>query len=100
MYIQYVYTLIMQFEWDENKNQSNFNKHGIYFEEAVEIFKNDCFTWIDNRENYDEVREITIGKLHKNLVVVLVHTNRFGIVRIISARKANKQERRKYYEHR
>ena len=90
----------MKFEWDENKNQSNFKKHGIYFKEAVEIFKSDCFTWIDNRKNYNEVREITIGELHKNIIIIMVHTNRFGIVRIISARKANQRERRKYYEHR
>ena len=88
----------MEFEWDENKNQANFKKHGIYFEEAVEIFKNNYFTWIDERKDYKEVREITIGKLHKNILIVMVHTDRFGIIRIISARKANQRERRKYYE--
>jgi len=41
----------MKFEWDENKNQSNFEKHGIYFEEAIEIFKGDCLTWFDNRKD-------------------------------------------------
>jgi len=89
----------MKFVWHENKNQANFEKHGIYFEEAIEIFKSDCLTWIDNRKDYGEVREITIGEFRKNIVIVLVHTNRFGIVRIISARKANQRERRKYYEH-
>ncbi len=90
----------MKFEWDENKNQSNYDKHGIYFEEAVEIFKSDCITWIDDRNDYGETREITIGELDKNLVLVLVHTNRFGSIRVISARKANSRERSNYYEHR
>lgn len=90
----------MRFKWDENKNKSNFEKHGIYFEEAIEIFKSDCLTWVDDRHDYGEVREITIGEIHKNIVLVLVHTDRFGNIRIISARKANKKERSKYYEYR
>ncbi len=89
----------MKFEWDENKNQSNFEKHGIYFEEAIEIFKGDCLTWFDNRKDYSEIREITIGEIKKNILIVIVHTDRFGNIRIISARKANQRERRKYYEH-
>ncbi len=68
----------MKFEWDENKNQSNFEKHGIYFEEAIEIFKNDCLTWIDDRKDYSDIREITIGEIKKNIVIVIVHTDRFG----------------------
>ena len=89
----------MQFEWDEEKNQTNFLKHGIYFEEAIEIFKGDCLTRIDNRVEYGEIREITIGQLKKHVVIVVVHTDRYGSVRIISARKANKNERRAYHEH-
>ncbi|QEN04569.1 BrnT family toxin [Thiospirochaeta perfilievii] len=90
----------MKFEWDENKNQSNYEKHGIYFDEAVEVFKSDCLTWIDDRKNYGETREITIGEVSKNIVLVLVHTDRFGNIRIISARKANERERSKYYDYR
>ena len=89
----------MKFYWDENKNQANFEKHGIYFQETIEVFKNNYFTWIDDRIDYGEVREITIGELKKNIIIILVHTNRLDIVRIISARKANKRERRKYYEY-
>ncbi|MGL1890923.1 MAG: BrnT family toxin [Spirochaetaceae bacterium] len=90
----------MKFEWDENKNQSNYEKHGIYFEEAVEVFRSDCLTWVDERKNYGETREITIGEISKDIVLVLVHTDRFGNIRIISARKANDRERSKYYEYR
>lgn len=90
----------MKFEWDENKNQSNYEKHGIYFEEATEVFKSDCLTWVDDRKYYGETREITIGEMSKNIVLVLAHTDRFGNIRIISARKANERERSKYYEYR
>lgn len=90
----------MKFEWDENKNISNYEKHGIYFEEATEVFKSDCLTMVDDRLDYGEIRETTIGEIGKNIVIVVVHTDRVGIIRIISARKANERERRKYYEYR
>lgn len=89
----------MEFEWDENKNQSNYEKHGIFFQEAIEIFYNDCFSWIDDRKNYEEIREISIGEIDNNIVLLVVHTDRLGKRRIISARKANSRERRKYYEY-
>jgi len=89
----------MEFEWDENKNQSNYRKHGILFQEAIEIFNNECFSWIDDRRDYGEIREITIGEIDNNIVLIVVHTDRLGKRRIISARKANSRERRKYYEY-
>ncbi len=89
----------MTFEWDESKNIINYQKHGIYFEEAIEIFKGDCLTWVDGRQECNEVREVTIGQLKKNVVIVIIHTDRLGVVRIISARKANKKERRTYHEY-
>jgi uncharacterized DUF497 family protein len=53
----------MEFEWDENKNRQNLNKHGISFEEAQEIFFGIVFTSIDERFDYDEIREISIGAI-------------------------------------
>jgi uncharacterized protein len=50
----------MDFEWDENKNVTNFKKHGIRFEEAQEIFKGAVLTFDDERL-YDEVRQISVG---------------------------------------
>lgn len=86
----------MNFEWDENKNITNIQKHGIAFEEAQQVFENFHITEFDLRFDYGEIREITIGEIFNFLVVVVVHTDRAGIIRIISARKANKNERRKF----
>ena len=87
----------MEFEWDEDKNRRNFHKHGINFEEAVLVFDDVHLSRLDTREEYGEVREITIGMIAETVVAVVVHTDRDETVRIISARKANKRERRTYH---
>ncbi len=89
----------MRFEWDERKNRENYLKHGICFEEAMEIFTDTLLQSFDDRCEYGELREISIGRLRKHLVIVVIHTDRTGTVRIISARKANKRERRRFYEY-
>lgn len=86
----------MGFEWDEEKNKSNYFKHGITFEEATEIFNHPTFTVTDDRMNYGELREISIGMIGISVVIVVVHTDRNGARRLISARKANQKERRIY----
>ena len=93
----------MEFSWDEQKNQVNFKKHGIRFEEAALIFESVHFTRIDPRDYYDEqdqieIREITIGTPGGGVVLVVCHTDRNSQTRIISARKATSKERRKYDE--
>nr|WP_150107072.1 BrnT family toxin [Halothece sp. PCC 7418] len=89
----------MMFEWDENKNQQNLKKHKISFEEAVEIFDGIVFTAIDERYNYGETREISIGAIQGVVIITVVHTERNGNIRIISARKATPKERRQYYDY-
>ena len=89
----------MEFEWDENKNRQNQQKHGISFEEAQEIFFGVVFTSIDERFDYDEIREISIGAIQDFVIVTVAHTERNGTIRIISARKATPKERMKYYEY-
>lgn len=89
----------MKFEWDENKNQTNIRKHGISFEQAKTIFNHDILTRIDNRYDYGEVREISLGQIDGEVIVVVVHTKRNKNTRIISARKANKKEREVYNEY-
>ncbi len=85
----------MKFEWDENKNKSNQEKHGIDFNDAKEVFSDENRTISqDNRTNYGEKRWITIGKMYKAIIVV-IYTIR-NATRIISARMANKKEREKY----
>ena len=87
------------FEWDENKNQQNIRKHGISFEEATEIFYGIVFTTIDERYNYGEIREISIGAIQGLIIITVVHTERSGNIRIISARKATLKEQRIYYDY-
>ena len=87
----------MEFEWDERKNRRNFDKHGVSFEEAALVFAGPHFSRIDTREAYGEIREITIGMIAETVVAVVVHTDREDVIRIISARKANKRERKAYH---
>ena len=87
----------MAIEWDNNKNKINIEKHGIDFLDAYKIFENPIISKIDNRIDYQEKRFIGIGKLEQ-VVVILVYTKRGKNIRVISIRKANKIERKIYYE--
>jgi len=91
----------MKYEWDENKNKLNQQKHEISFEEAKEVFDDPLqISKLDKRFSYFEERWITVGSTsqHKVLVVANLFFTDDGeeIIRIISARKANKQERESY----
>lgn len=87
------------FEWDKEKNAANRKKHGIGFEEAKKIFDGPVLTRLDDRREYGETRRISIGALSDAVVIVVAHTDRGGKTRIISARKANRNEREVYYEY-
>ena len=89
----------MRFEWDENKNKSNFEKHGIRFEEACLIFNGPILSRKDDRSDYGEERIISVGELEGVVILTVVHTPRGGKTRIISARKASGKERKFYYEY-
>jgi uncharacterized DUF497 family protein len=89
----------MNYEWDAAKNVVNQIKHGISFEEARQIFGGDVLTGVDSRRDYGETRYISIGAIEGLIVIAVVHTDRNGIVRIISARLANRRERQKYHDH-
>ncbi len=92
----------MNFEWDINKNISNLKKHGITFEEAQSIFDDlSAIIFEDDRFTYGESRFIIIGQiyletLNKYILGIVVYTERADKIRIISARKASKQERKLY----
>lgn len=64
----------MIFEWDESKNQTNIEKHGISFEEASLIFQGPILSRKDERFDYIEERVISIGELIDSIVFVVVHT--------------------------
>jgi len=88
----------MNFEWDSNKNEINICKHGIDFRDIIRIFEHPMLTQLDTRRNYGEDRWIGIGVI-KTIVAVVVYiewTNE-DTIRIISARKATRHERKEYY---
>ncbi|MFC3943638.1 BrnT family toxin [Pseudomonas gingeri NCPPB 3146 = LMG 5327] len=88
----------MHFEWDEIKNQANIRKHGIDFNDVPDIFQHPMLALRDDRTDYGEERWIGIGWI-KILLGVVVYTERRGdAIRIISARKATKQEAKYYAE--
>ena len=86
----------MQFMWDARKAQSNFEKHNVRFEVAIRVFQDEGrISAQDMRFDYGEVRLITSGLIEGRLhVVVHVDDADEGTTRIISARKANKRERK------
>ena len=87
------------YEWDEAKNRQNLQKHGISLEEACRIFDDRVLSWADTRIDYGETRMISVGLIHRQIAVVVVHTEREGRKRIISARLTYRRERRLYDEH-
>ena len=87
------------FDWDEEKNASNLQKHGLRFEEACLIFEGRVLSKADDRFDYGEERIISIGLIRDIVAVVVVHTERDGKTRIISARLANRGERKIYDDH-
>jgi len=86
----------MTFEWDEAKRRDNVAKHGIDFVGVGEVFRGLTATMEDDRHSYGEQRLITLGLLNGRVVVV-VHTEREDRVRIISLRKATRNEQQLYY---
>jgi len=93
----------MKFEWDENKRIDNLSKHGLDFWYALTVFDDkNRVEYPDTREDYGEFRICVIGKIKRNIldrttIIMVVYADRNGITRIISARPANKRERRLYY---
>ena len=85
----------MVFEWDPAKNEKNIAKHGIDFEDAVGIFEGPVLDRPDERRDYGEPRFIAFGILDDREIAV-VYTIRATHRRIISARRASKDERKEY----
>ncbi len=86
----------MQFEWDEAKNLENIRKHEIDFADVFPMFDSPMLIEPDDRFDYGEDRWFGIGFLG-NGVAVVVWTERQGdVIRIISARRANRYERQRF----
>ena len=86
----------MIFEWDGAKNRTNIAKPGIDFALACRIFEGFTLDIEDTRFDYGEARIQTLGRIASVAVLMVVHTDRHGTCRIISARKASTQERARY----
>lgn len=84
-----------QFEWDARKNKANVLKHDISFENARRAFSGPMLSRIDDRRDYGEVRWHGLGRI-EDVVIMIAYTMRSGKVRIISARKANRNETKAY----
>jgi hypothetical protein len=86
----------MKFEWDENKNIINKQKHKISFETAAYVFDDpQCIEMFDFEHSIEEERYIAIGRVEEVLFVVFVE--RTDSIRLISARLATSAERSLYY---
>jgi uncharacterized protein len=86
----------MRFEWDERKNQESCRKHKIDLADVPLMFLSPLLISLDDRQEYSEERWIGIGLL-KSIVAVVIWVERHDdVIRIISARKANRQERMRY----
>ena len=90
----------MTFEWDENKNRANKKKHGVSFEMAVRVFLDEKrIEKLDvEHSTVDEERVNIIGRVSNMLILFVVVTDKSGRTRIISARKAERDEEAEYYE--
>jgi len=90
---------MLLFEWDSNKARGNIETHGISFDEASTAFGDPLSLTIhDPLHSNEEDRFILLGKSGKNRLLVVIHTERGENIRIISARKATKKERKQYEE--
>ncbi len=90
---------MLLFDWDPIKARKNINIHGVSFDEASTAFKDILsLTIYDPLHSDEEDRFILIGNSHKNRLLVIVHTERGDTIRIISARKTTKNERKQYEE--
>jgi uncharacterized DUF497 family protein len=89
-----MYNMGMKFEWDEYKRRRNIRERKIDFVDVSSVFDGPMVVWLDTRKDYGEDRWIGIGFL-RNLLVVVVYTELDSeTIRIISVRKADRNDRK------
>lgn len=87
----------MEFEWDETKAEINERKHGVSFQEAQTVFGDSLsLTGYDPDHSDEEDRYISMGTSIEGRLLIVSHTDRGDMVRIISARLADRSERKDY----
>lgn len=87
----------MEFEWDPKKSEMNRKKHGVSFHDAATVFADPlAISFPDPDHSLGEHRSLTFGHSKTNHLFVVVHTEKQGKIRIISARRATRNERTIY----
>jgi hypothetical protein len=90
---------MLLFEWDPNKAKENLESYGVSFDEAGTAFRDTLsLTIYDPVHSEAEDRFVLLGKSYKDRLLVVVHTVRGDNIRLISARKGSKKERKQYEE--
>jgi len=88
----------LRFEWDTQKSSANKRKHGVSFEEAQTVFYDDLAILIEDEDDDEEDRFVLLGVSLALRMLIVCHCYREedSVIRIISARKANRSERKNY----
>ena len=89
----------MQFEWDEAKNLENIRKHEIDFADVPAMFDGEMLIELDDRFDYGEDRWLGIGFLGSGIAVVVWTERQNNVIRIISARRANRHEQKRFEQY-
>ena len=90
---------MLLFEWDPNTAKENLELHGVSFDEAGTAFRDPwSLTIYEPLHSEEEDRFVLLGNSHRNRILVVVHTVRGDNIRLISARKATKKDRKQYEE--
>lgn len=89
---------MLYFEWNNRKALTNLAKHGVSFETARKVFDDPFAVDIEDRSaNFGEVRRRIVG-VGNGLILTVIYTERSELIRIISARKATRAERKEYHD--
>ena len=87
----------MRFEWDREKARANRRKHRVSFEDALTVFLDPLAATFDDPEHsHDEHRMLTVGFSSDGRLLVVCHTERGGVLRLIGARRATPRERKRH----
>ena len=86
----------MKYEWDPSKAVSNLRKHGVLFADAVGVLEDDMALWQEDIGEYEEERFVAIGMDYLGRILTVAFAFRGSNIRLISARKATKNERKAY----
>ena len=91
-----MYNKGVSFEWDPDKAEANFSKHGVRFSEAEAVFSDNAAITIKGDDDANEERFVTVGMGVKGRILAVVYCYRGNRIRIISARTAGRPEREQY----